>query len=107
MSWDACTYEQDYEAERCMEGCPCWETFLACTEGCGGMPGDDCWSACETDYGSCSGDDIAGMGTCLADCATATSECERACDRPGDWEDWVNCGSDCNRGWTTCMDGCF
>ncbi len=107
MAWNGCTYERDYEAERCMETCPCWEAFMACTEGCSVGPGGGCWTDCEREYGSCSGEDIVGMGTCLGGCATAYSECEVACDRPGDWADWVNCGSDCNRGWATCMGGCF
>ncbi|MBW2260585.1 MAG: hypothetical protein JRG91_01325 [Deltaproteobacteria bacterium] len=107
-TWDACTYERDYEAERCMEDCPCWEPFMACTDGCDGGPGDDCWTACESGYGACSGDDITGMGTCLSGCAIPSMECDEACEsHEGDWGAWVNCDAECQIAWVSCMGGCF
>ena len=109
MQWDACTYERDYEAERCMEGCPCWEPFMACTDGCGGMPGDACWTTCESGYGVCSGEDITGLGACMAGCASPIVDCEESCEESHgiDWETWVGCTTDCEQGFTSCMDDCF
>jgi hypothetical protein len=107
-TFDACSYDRDYEAERCMEGCPCWEEFIACTEDCEDGPGSGCWASCEADYGTCSGDDIGGMGTCVSGCAMHLMECNAACDSSlEDWVAWVNCDADCERDWNGCMDGCF
>jgi hypothetical protein len=106
-AWDACSYERDYEAERCMEGCPCWEAFMACTEGCEDGPGGGCWAACETDYGTCSGDDITGMGTCTEGCVMPLVSCDEDCRYGSDWEAWVDCTADCHATFTSCIGGCF
>jgi hypothetical protein len=109
MAWDACSYERDYEAERCMEGCPCWEAFMACTEDCDDGPGGGCWTGCERDYGTCSGDDISGMGTCTEGCVMSLVSCEGDCGsaHDSDWETWVDCTADCNATFTSCIGGCF
>ena len=108
MTWDGCTYERDYEAERCMEACPCWEAFMACTEGCDSAPGDPCWTACEGEYGSCSGENITGMGACLSECAFPMMDCEIGCERhEHDWEAWVSCDTGCDLDFAACMGGCF
>ncbi len=109
MQWDGCSYERDYEAERCMEDCPCWEPFMACTDGCDGLPGGACWAACEADYGSCSGDDITGLGSCMSGCTGPAMGCEESCEEVHgmDWEGWVGCAADCEQAFTSCMGGCF